>query len=215
MSRPPVISREDLLKAALTLFRENGVDRTTVSDIVKEAHVAQGTFYNYFRSKDDIFAAVLEAVTEHTDEEIQKTADRKDIGPIEKLNLLTQQDFRMNRQNDSLFDVLHESRYAYVHQKYIVGRIQALQPIYEKLIRQSVNEGYCDTPYPKEAALYLLTATKFVFDPAFFAFSEEEMFEMAQAVSDFSERILGTKHDPLQQQEWNQKIRHYFGGDKK
>ena len=212
MARPQIIKKEELINAALTLFQKNGVDNTSVSDIVKEAHIAQGTFYNYFQSKDDIFAAVLEAATEHTIEEIQKTANRTDISPAKRLTLLVQQDFQMNHQNDSLFDILHENRYAYAHQKYIVGRIQKLKPIYSELIHQGIKEGYFNTPYPEEAALYLLTATKFVFDPAFFTLGEDKMLKMAQAVCDFSERILGSKHDALQQHEWKLNIQHYFGG---
>lgn len=215
MARPPVIKKEELLSVALTLFRENGVDNTTISDIVRQAHVAQGTFYNYFHSKDDIFAEVLEAATEHTLEEMRKTVDQDKMGPVEKLKLLTQQDFAMNRQNDSLFDVLHESRYAYAHQKYIISRIQKLKPIYAELIQQGVGEGYFNTPYPEEAALFLLTAQKFMFDPAFFTFSEEEMLKMGRAFSDFAERVVGAEHDPLMQEKWEQNISQYFGGSAK
>jgi AcrR family transcriptional regulator len=215
VSRPPVTRKEDLIKAALILFRKDGVDNTSVSNIAKEAHVAQGTFYNYFRSKDEIFAAVLAQATEDTMEETRKTARREDIGPIGKLKILSQQDFQMNRTNDSLFDVLHESRYADAHQKYIVGRIQKLKPIYAELIRQCVAEGYFNTPYPEEAALYLLTATKFVFDPAFFTFGEDEMLKMVSAVADFTERILGAGHDASFQKVWEQNIINYFGSDAK
>lgn len=215
MARPPVIKKEELLTAALTLFRKNGVDNTTVSDIVKEAHVAQGTFYNYFQSKDDIFADVLEEETEQTMDEMRKTVKRDDIDSFEKLKLMVCQDFMMNRQNDSLFDVLHEPRYAYAHQKYIVGRIQKLKPIYAELIRQSVNAGFLNTAYPEEAALLLLTAQKFVFDPAFFAFSRDEMLKMVDAFSDFVERVLGMKHDFAMQKEWEQHILKYFGGGTK
>lgn len=215
MARPPVIKKEELLTAALTLFRKNGVDNTTVSDIVKEAHVAQGTFYNYFQSKDDIFADVLEEETEQTMDEMRKTVKRDDIDSFEKLKVMVCQDFMMNRQNDSLFDVLHEPRYAYAHQKYIVGRIQKLKPIYAELIRQSINAGAFNTSYPEEAALLLLTAQKFVFDPAFFTFSRDEMLKMVDAFSDFVERVLGMKHDFAMQKEWEQNILKYFGGGTK
>lgn len=212
MSRPPVIKKEDLITAALTLFRKNGVDSTTVNDIAGEAHVAQGTFYNYFQSKDDIFAEVLEKATEHTLEETQKTVHREDIGPVEKLKLLVRQDFMLNRQNDSLFDVLHEPRYAYAHQKYIVGRIQKLKPIYADLIRESVDKGFFDTPYPEEAALLLLTTQKFIFDPAFFHFDGAEMLKMVAPFGNLVERVLGAKHDPAMETEWEQNLFHYFGG---
>jgi hypothetical protein len=59
--------------------------------------------------------------------EIQSIAERKDIGVTEKIGLISQLDFLMNRENDSLFDVLHEPRYAYAHQKYIVNRILLLR----------------------------------------------------------------------------------------
>lgn len=130
--------------------------------------MAQGTFYNYYQSKDEIFAAVLEHISQHTVTEIQRIAERKDIGIIEKVVLISQQDFLMNRENDPLFDELHEPRYAYAHQRYVVSRILLLKPIYTELIQQGVAEKLFDTSYPEQVALFLLTATKFVFDPAFF-----------------------------------------------
>lgn len=212
--KSPETRKSELLAAAETLFRENGVDRTAVSDIVKKAGVAQGTFYNYYQSKDEIFAAVLEHVSEHTVMEIQRTAERKDIGVTEKIGLISQQDFLMNRENDPLFDVLHEPRYAYAHQQYIVSRILLIQPIYAKLIRQGVEEKLFDTPYPEQAALLLLTATKFVFDPAFFTYNSEEMLRMAEAVQDINERIVGIKtHNPLPKK-LEQGIKNYNGSDK-
>lgn len=198
MVKSPEARKTELLMAAEHLFRENGVDKTAVSDIVKKAGVAQGTFYNYYQSKDEIFAAVLAHISEYAVTEIQKIAERKGLGIIEKINLISQQDFWMNRENDPLFDMLHEPRYAYAHQKYIVSRILLLQPIYTKLIRQGVEEKLFDTAYPEQASLFLLTATKFVFDPGFFTHSPEGMLRMAEAVQDFSERIVGEKsHSPL------------------
>ena len=215
MARPPVIKKEELLTAAVTLFRKNGVDNTTVSDIVSEAHVAQGTFYNYFQSKDDIFADVLEKETEQSIDEMRKTAKRNDIDSVEKLELIAQQDFLMNRQNDNLFDVLHEPRYAYTHQKYIIGRIQKLKPIYAELIRQGVSAGLLMTSYPEETAYLLLITQKFMFEPAFFTFSKDEMLKMVDAFSDFAGRVLGIKHDLTMQKEWEQHILKYFGGGTK
>ncbi len=212
--KSPETRKTDLLAAAETLFRENGVDQTAVSDIVKKAGVAQGTFYNYYQSKDEIFAAVLEHVSEHTVTEIQRTAERKDIGVAEKIGLISQQDFLMNRENDPLFDVLHEPRYAYAHQKYIVSRILLLQPIYAKLIRQGVEENKFDTPYPEQAAMFLLTATKFAFDPAFFSYNPEEMLRMAEAMQDINERVVGAKIHNSLPKKLEQGIKNYNGSDK-
>ncbi len=45
---------ESLLKTAYHLFIENGVSKTSVSDITKRAGVAKGTFYLYFKDKYDL-----------------------------------------------------------------------------------------------------------------------------------------------------------------
>ncbi len=47
-------TRQAILDAAIKVFREKGFQKTRVSDIVSAAGVAQGTFYLYFPSKDEI-----------------------------------------------------------------------------------------------------------------------------------------------------------------
>ena len=47
-------TREKLVKAAMELFARKGFDKTTVDEIVAKAGVAKGTFYLYFKSKDDL-----------------------------------------------------------------------------------------------------------------------------------------------------------------
>jgi AcrR family transcriptional regulator len=53
--------KDSLIEAALQLFEEQGYHTTKVSDIVREAGVAQGTFYLYFKSKEDMFRRIAEA----------------------------------------------------------------------------------------------------------------------------------------------------------
>ncbi len=51
-------TRSALIASAIRMFQEKGYQFTRVSDIVSEAGVAQGTFYNYFRSKETIFREI-------------------------------------------------------------------------------------------------------------------------------------------------------------
>jgi AcrR family transcriptional regulator len=50
----------DLLAAATELFLAKGYAKTTMADISSAAGVASGNVYWYFKSKDDIFAAVMD-----------------------------------------------------------------------------------------------------------------------------------------------------------
>jgi AcrR family transcriptional regulator len=46
--------RERIVKAALGLFQTKGFDATTTKAIASKARIAEGTVFNYFKSKDDI-----------------------------------------------------------------------------------------------------------------------------------------------------------------
>lgn len=52
-------TRADLIKAAREIIAELGVEALRVSDVTQRADVAFGTFYNQFKTKDDIIEAVV------------------------------------------------------------------------------------------------------------------------------------------------------------
>jgi TetR/AcrR family transcriptional regulator, fatty acid metabolism regulator protein len=56
--------RRKLLHAAIRLFGRKGYHATTVPMIVRASGISTGTFYLYFRDKEDIFAAALEELGE-------------------------------------------------------------------------------------------------------------------------------------------------------
>lgn len=52
-------ARESIEKAAVKLFTEKGFNVTTVAEIMHEAKLGTGTFYNYFNSKEDLIGSVI------------------------------------------------------------------------------------------------------------------------------------------------------------
>jgi AcrR family transcriptional regulator len=75
VSRAQPLQPEDrralLLLAARRTFARLGYHKTGVADIVDAAGVARGTFYNYFESKRNIFAAVLEGVMDEINQGVR------------------------------------------------------------------------------------------------------------------------------------------------
>jgi len=65
-------TRQLIFETALRLFTERGFDAVTVADVARAADVSEGTVFNYFGTKEDLFygqmetfeAALLEAVRE-------------------------------------------------------------------------------------------------------------------------------------------------------
>lgn len=59
LTKKAMETRERLLAAAEKTFGKKGYFETSVVNITQEAGVGQGTFYNYFQSKKDIFDELI------------------------------------------------------------------------------------------------------------------------------------------------------------
>src|ERR1700709_437008 len=60
--RTKVQNRQLILEAARQVFAELGYGATTVRDIIRATPLASGTFYNYFKSKEEVFQAIRDDV---------------------------------------------------------------------------------------------------------------------------------------------------------
>jgi len=73
--RKKIFSQKAIVESAVKLFTQKGYQETTVADIMSEADLGIGTFYNYFQSKEDILKHLLfQIIVETNDkfEELQK-----------------------------------------------------------------------------------------------------------------------------------------------
>lgn len=88
---PHVVDKEakkrEILRAAMKVFAQNGVVNTKMTDIAIAAGIGKGTIYEYFRSKEDIFAEAYTRVFQGTEEQIGCVLESR-IGPEEKLKRL-------------------------------------------------------------------------------------------------------------------------------
>lgn len=75
-------TREAILSTALSLFRQNGLDNTTIREISKEADVALGAAYYYFAGKEAILQAYYDQVQEQHHNRVQEALSGKDL-PLE------------------------------------------------------------------------------------------------------------------------------------
>ncbi|WP_257347502.1 TetR/AcrR family transcriptional regulator [Pseudalkalibacillus decolorationis] len=54
--------REEMVKAAVTLFKDKGFHRTTTREIAKAAGFSIGTLYEYIRTKEDVLYLVCDSI---------------------------------------------------------------------------------------------------------------------------------------------------------
>ncbi len=53
-------AKKRIVEAAITVFAKKGYHQTKMSDIAKEVGVSKGTLYQYFKSKEELFEAVVQ-----------------------------------------------------------------------------------------------------------------------------------------------------------
>ena len=98
------VRRAQLLKAARKVFRAKGYDRASVSEIVREAGVAQGTFYLYFPSKRAAAISLRDGLMEIM-AEAAATAVKAHTSFENRLRSLIAAGFKVARRNPDLLQL--------------------------------------------------------------------------------------------------------------
>jgi len=78
-------NKKKILAAALELFRENGLDGTTTKQISQKAGIAEGTLFNYFKTKEDLALFFFQKETHDLVEWFGKEARLQKVPLPEKL----------------------------------------------------------------------------------------------------------------------------------
>ena len=76
-------TRERIYNTAFRLMTENGFDNITVDQICSESGVAKGSFYHYFKSKDDIVIETYKIVDQQYSDEVRELPE--EMGSCDKI----------------------------------------------------------------------------------------------------------------------------------
>ncbi len=57
------LKRQAIIESAIETFSKNGFQKSSISEIAQRANVAEGTIYQYFKNKEDLFFSIPAAKT--------------------------------------------------------------------------------------------------------------------------------------------------------
>ncbi len=146
---PRIVDREQkrrsILQAAMRAFARKGVIGTKASDIASEAGVGKGTIYEYFRSKEEIFAAAFELFFENVHHNIEQALKKTD-DPVAKLRIIVEESLNGFLQEDGKFaELIMEFWAAGVREKDpdVLSAIdlKGLYAVYRKFFAEIIDEG--------------------------------------------------------------------------
>lgn len=77
-------TRDRIVDVARQLFAKEGIENTTMNDIAKASKKGRRTLYTYFKSKDEVYMAVVKSELDSLMDHL-KDVSEKDISPDEKI----------------------------------------------------------------------------------------------------------------------------------
>jgi TetR/AcrR family fatty acid metabolism transcriptional regulator len=146
-----------ILEAAVKVFAEQGYHQSTISQIAREAGVADGTIYLYFKGKDDILVQFFRDRAKQVFEGFREEVERAD-NAVEKLrNLICRhlEVFQRDRNKAIVYQVE-------THQKSRIAedQIREMSQMYLDLITVIVEKGQEEGKIRKD--LYLSLVKRFI-----------------------------------------------------
>lgn len=151
--------RDQLVQAARQVFARYGYKKTALDDIASEARKGKSTIYYYFKSKDDIFKAVIDAEAEirtiAIDEQIKDIQD-----PRQKLKTYIYARMRILKMVVNYYEAIKNDL---LDQLYFIDNLRTEHFVAEtELIKQMFLEGIEQGEYtisnPELTAKTIVTA---------------------------------------------------------
>lgn len=191
--------RNEILDAAERLFSTKGYNKSTVNDILDTVGIAKGTFYYYFKSKEEVLDAIINRVTEIVVKRAEEVASSTELPPVIKL-LNTILAMRVESEVEhNLMGELHKPENALMHQKSLSSMITKVAPILAKVVEEGIGKGIFKSDYPVQYMQIFLTSSITLLDEGIFQVQPEEQQMTFRALIALLEKMLGVADETF----WN------------
>ena len=196
------VRKNEILDAAELLFSSCGYSKTTVSAILERVGIAKGTFYYYFKSKEDVLDAII-ARRGELSAQFESIADAESAAqpaippaPADRLLrvLFSQKPMLGVRLSPNIDG---ENSDALIFQKGLSDALARTAPILADIISDGIEGGAFYCPFPLESAEILLSAAYALFEGTAAESSAQAIQRRSTALILAAERILGAKDGSL------------------
>ncbi|MEG9296126.1 TetR/AcrR family transcriptional regulator [Mangrovibacillus sp. Mu-81] len=133
--------RDQMIRGAVSLFKQKGFHRTTTREIAKAAGFSIGTLYEYIRTKEDVLYLVCDSIYEQVRLELEELDI--DQGTIDSLRLGIAHYFQvMHRMQDEVLVMYQEAKSLSKDAlPYVLRKELEMVGMVEKLIVRCVETG--------------------------------------------------------------------------
>ncbi|MCE5295624.1 MAG: TetR/AcrR family transcriptional regulator [Euryarchaeota archaeon] len=185
--------RSEFINAAEALFSEKGFESTSVEDIVERVGVAKGLFYYYFESKEMLMTAMVAKMTDEIESNIKDIMSEEGLTAMERFDEILTSNKMMKERSRELMKWFHEERNQALHFSMEEKGTDHMLPALESIIRQGIEEGVFETPYPRESAIAMLSIFRGISHDKMKLDEPVNAAYAAKVLGHLTERILGAE----------------------
>ena len=164
-----------ILDSAEQLMTQMTSEELTIILIAANAGIGKGSIYYYFKSKEEIIAAVIERCYKKAIREYFSVIDSHSAA-IEKFralfDCLIRKEFHNKQQN--IIVSLHLRESLMLNYKMKLASIEVVSPILTDILRQGIEEGTIITDTPEESAEIIVATLTFLLDGSVFPHDEKK-----------------------------------------
>lgn len=165
------LKKESLMKIVVSVLSRDGLHDTTMDNVAREAGVAKGTLYTYFRNKEDLVKAAIEITIAPMLEELTAIL-KSDSPPNEKLVRMTHRHLSYFEEHRDFFSIfVHDrSREQRRLKRYRSCQYQDFLEAVALVIREGIEKQiFRDVDHKKVAAMLVESNISVIFQRLFFS----------------------------------------------
>lgn len=172
--------KECIVEAARELFARYGFRKTTMDDIAQSLGKAKSSVYYYFKGKEDIFEAVVDAEAKLFRKKLSAVVREERNDPREQLRKYVKVRMESIQQTASFYSMMKDEYLSHLQfinksrEKYYSKEISTL----ETIIKHGINKGVFEDKDPYMAALAILTSMQGMEHPLFLGYIHSREVEI-------------------------------------
>jgi len=152
--------KTELLNTAEALFYETGYEQTSVNAIIEKIGVSKGTFYYYFKSKEDLVDCLAERAGQESMERIQEAVDKEGLDALGKMNKVYEASRQWQASNVELvmtiLKVMYQDENLLLRHRIQQRSLELSVPVFSQIIEQGIQEEIFDAEDPMEISEMIL-----------------------------------------------------------
>ena len=166
--------KQELLNIAYQLFIQKGYEETSIDDIIAQAHIAKGTYYYHFPSKEATLEAVIDMMINNEVQRAQEVLSAPISVPQKLIGIITS--LRPEQNENNIADALNKKENIVMHEKVSRRIINEAVPLVAQVVSEGIAQGVFDCDHVQERVRMILILSDRLFDGENFSAGVAEVF---------------------------------------